>query len=246
MTAADDSVRITRYLLHEVDAQEQEEIEGRYFSDPEYLALLEAVEDELIHSYVRGELSRRQQERFEKFFLCTRARRDRLRMAEAMQMHFVKRERGWTRMALAIAASLIVAVALGVWYFSTATRPAPPVVVQRSSPPPVRVAPPVRPPVTLAATLMPGLTRAGSAPQKIVLRPDVDEVRFNVVVDVAGEWPDLRASLGTWTTSGLTMNADRTVSIAIPAVQLTEGEHVLVLTSRDQPLGDYAFVVERD
>ncbi|HEX8409616.1 MAG TPA: hypothetical protein VF883_12170 [Thermoanaerobaculia bacterium] len=247
MTAIDDAATITRYLLHEAEAREQEEIERRYFSDPEYLALVEAVEGELIDAYVRGELPRERCVRFERYFLSTRARRERLRMAEAMQRHFARPARVRLRPILAVAAALVAVLGLGGWYFAARGRdsgPKPATARQEPAPEPLRVETP-KVPVTIAATLMPGLTRAGSAPQKIVLRRDVDEVRLTAVVDVAGEWPNLRASLGRWTTAGLTMNVDRTVTILIPAAQLTEGEHVLVLTSGNEPIGDYAFVVEK-
>jgi hypothetical protein len=87
MSAIEDSAMISRYLLRDVTAQEQEEIERRYFSDPGYLALVEAAEGDLIDAYVRRELSRSQRKRFEEHFLCTRSRRERLKMAEALDRH---------------------------------------------------------------------------------------------------------------------------------------------------------------
>ena len=239
MSAIDDSATISRYLLHEADEQEQEEIQRRYFTDPEYLALLEAVEGDLIDAYVRRELSHAQRARFEKYFLCTRSRRERLRMAEALQQNLRPVRKTWPRVALAIAASLLVIVGIAAWLF-LATRnsqPATPQVIQRAETP--------RPPVTIAVTLLPGLTRDSAAPQKIVLAPGVELVRVNALVELDGDWPELRASLGTWTQSNLTLNADRTVTVTIPASRLAPGEHVLVLTSAEEPLGDYAFVVEK-
>jgi hypothetical protein len=241
MSAVEDTSRISRYLLHEADEREQEEIERRYLTDPEYLALLDAVEGDLIDAYVRRELSHAQRARFEKYFLCTRARRERLQMAEALQQNLRPERKAWPRAALAIAASLLVILGLGAAWLFLATRnpqPATPQVIpQRAETP--------KPPVTIAVTLLPGLTRDSALPQKIVLRPDVEQVRVNALVELDGDWRDLRASLGTWTASNLTLNADRTVTIAIPAAQLAPGEHVLVLTSGGEPLGDYAFVVEK-
>lgn len=236
--SADDGAILSRYLLHDVSEKEREEIERRYFRDPEALALLDAVEGDLIDAYVRRELTRAQRARFEKYFLCTRARRERLRMAEALQRHLPPQRR-LSRAWIAIAASLLI-VALGAWLW---TRDTPSTVVDRPAPPPRVVTP--REPVTVAAMLVPGLTRTGDAPQKIVLGPDVEQVRVSALVEAEGEWRDLRASLGDWTASNLTMNVDRTVTIAIPAARLPPGEHLLVLTSADEPLGDYPFVVER-
>jgi hypothetical protein len=101
------------------------------------------------------------------------------------------------------------------------------------------------PPITLAVTLVPGLTRDADEPQTIVLTRDVEQVRVNALVEVEGEWRDLRASLDTWSASQLTMNADRTVSITIPATVLTPGQHILLLTSKNEPLADYVFAVEK-
>lgn len=255
MSALDDSVAISRYLLHELTETEQEEIERRYFSDPEYLALLEAVEGDLIDAYVRRDLSQAQRLRFEQYFLCTRARRERLRMAEALQQHLPQHLAQQAvpfpaaRVIIAIAASLLVLAGIAAWLW---TRTAPPAVVDRPLPPPPRVETPRVPvtgavtPVTVAVTLLPGLTRDAAAPPKILLGAGVEQVRASALVEVEGEWRDLRASLrpGEWSAANLTMNADRTVTITIPAAQLAPGEHVLVLTSGDEPLGDYVLVVE--
>jgi len=84
MSAADDNSRLFRYLLGDVTPSAQEEIERRYFSDPEYLSLVDAAEDDLIDAYVRRDLSQADRERFEGYFLRTRKRRDRVKMAEAL------------------------------------------------------------------------------------------------------------------------------------------------------------------
>jgi hypothetical protein len=258
MSALGDSALLSRYLLHEASEEEREEIERHYFSDPEDLALLEAVEDDLIDAYVRRELPQAQRARFEKYFLCTRARRERLQMAEALQQHLRRRPlvwARWPRVTLAIAATLLVlAAGLGAWL---RTRNAVNPVGGPQSAAGSRKAPQHhaaanadrRPPTAgssiIAVTLIPGVTRDPAAPQTIVLGPGVDQVRANLLVEVEGEWPDLRASLrsSSWTAWNLAMNTDRTVTVTIPVAQLKPGQHVLVLTSGNEPLGDYAFVV---
>ncbi|HJQ39992.1 MAG TPA: hypothetical protein VKB93_22845 [Thermoanaerobaculia bacterium] len=245
MSAIDDSALLSRYLLHEASEQEQEEIERRYFRDSGQLALLEAVEGDLIDAYVRRELPHEQRARFEKYFLCTRERRERLQMAEALQHHLRTQPRVWPRVALAVAATLLVlAAGLGVWLW---TRDAPTKAVQQPVPaPPPQMETP-RAPVIVAVTLIPGVTRDPAAPRTVVLGPGVDQVRANLLVEVEGEWRDLHVSLRSsgWTASNLAMNADRTVTVTIPAAQLTAGEQVLVLTSGNEPLGDYAFAVAK-
>jgi hypothetical protein len=243
MSAADDSSRITRYLLEDVTPSEQEEIERRYFSDPEYLALVEAVEDDLIDAYARRDLSRADRERFERYFLRTRTRRERVKMAEALLEHLPKR-RSFRPVILAIAATLVVLIGLGTWLVTRETPPVAPSPVVHA---PARVTPSAAPPVTVAVTLMPGLTRAGTTPGKVVLPPDTAEVQVSALIDVEGEWRDLSASLRSsdWTAANLTMNGDRMVTMTIPATKLPAGEHVLMISSGGEVLGDYPFVVEK-
>ena len=248
---SEDAALISRYLLHDLPPDEQEAIERRYFSEPDYLELVEAVEGDLINAYVRGELPREQRARFEMYFLRGRARRERVRMAEALHARLRRPDgRRSTSAAdrrtvrprlLAAAAVLIVAVGLATWMWPRAEAPV--VVVQR------RV--PVPPPVTITATLMPGLTRDAATPRTIALAREVEQVQFRAVIDVEGNWRDLRASLRTsegrevWSDTGLTLAADGTVTMLIPAARLQSGEHVLVVSSADEVLGDYPFVVER-
>jgi hypothetical protein len=115
VSAIDDSAVISRYLLRDLGTEEQEEIERRYFSDPEYLALIEAAEGDLIDAYVRRELSRAQRRQFEENFLCTRERRERLKMAEALHRH-LPQPRPDRRLAIAIGGALIVVAAVAVWW----------------------------------------------------------------------------------------------------------------------------------
>jgi hypothetical protein len=244
MSAIEDSSRISRYLLEDVTPTEQEEIERRYFSDPDYLALVEAVEGDLIDAYVRRDLSRTDRERFERYFLRTRKRRERVKMAEALLEHLPRR-RSFTPVILAIAATLVVLIGLGTWLAIRPTRsiaPAP-VVVHA----PARVTPPAAPPVTVAVTLMPGLTRAGTSLPRVVLPRDVQTVQVRALIDVEGQWRDLSASLRSsdWTVTRLTMGDDRMVAMTIPATKLPAGEHVLTISAAGEVLGDYAFVVEK-
>ena len=115
MSAIEDSAVISRYLLHDVSPKEQEEIERRYFSDPEYLALIEAAEGDLIDAYVRRELSRTQRQQFEENFLSTRARREKLKMAEALHQH-LPRPKPDRRLLYTIGAVLLVLAAVAAWW----------------------------------------------------------------------------------------------------------------------------------
>jgi ferric-dicitrate binding protein FerR (iron transport regulator) len=115
MSAIEDRAMIFRYLLQDITSKEQEEIERRYFSDPEYLAQIEAAEGDLMDAYLRGELSRAHRNLFEENFLCTRARRERLKMAEALHRH-LPRPRPDRRLWYGVGAALLALAAAAVWW----------------------------------------------------------------------------------------------------------------------------------
>jgi len=243
MNAADGNSRIFRYLLGDVTPSAQEEIERRYFSDPEYLSLVDAAEDDLIDAYVRRDLSQADRERFEGYFLRTRKRRDQVKMAEALLEHSPRR-RSFAPVILIMAATLAVLVGLGMWLATRQARTVAPSPVVHA---PARVTPSAAPPATVAVTLLPGLTRAGTTPAKVALPPGAGEVQLSALVNMEGQWRDLSASLRSsdWTATDLTINGERIVTMTIPATKLSAGEHVLTISAAGEVLGEYPFVVEK-
>ena len=75
---------ITRYLLGELPEEQQVEIEDFAFQDPEYLATITAVENDLIDEYVRGEMPETVRRKFEERFLGSAERRKRVEFAKAL------------------------------------------------------------------------------------------------------------------------------------------------------------------
>jgi hypothetical protein len=75
---------IARYLLGDLNEEQQVEIEDRAFADKEYLALVTSVENDLIDDYVRHELSETDQRKFESRFLASAERRKRVEFARAL------------------------------------------------------------------------------------------------------------------------------------------------------------------
>lgn len=73
-----------RYLLRESSEQEQMELEERYFGDDEYFEQLLTVEDELIDAYVQGKLTSRAREQFERQFLTTPQRCQRVEFSRGL------------------------------------------------------------------------------------------------------------------------------------------------------------------
>ena len=75
---------ITQFLLGELPEEQQVEIEDRAFGDPEFLASITAVENDLIDEYVRDEMSDTARRRFESRFLASESRRKRVEFARAL------------------------------------------------------------------------------------------------------------------------------------------------------------------
>ncbi|HET6852229.1 MAG TPA: hypothetical protein VFH46_07885 [Pyrinomonadaceae bacterium] len=76
--------RITAYLLQELPEGAAEQFEEQCFAQPEWPAgELESAENDLIEAYVRKELSPERQQRFEKYYLTTTAREDRVLLARS-------------------------------------------------------------------------------------------------------------------------------------------------------------------
>lgn len=75
---------LIQYLLGELPEAEQDKLEEALFEDRELFAQLEAVEDELIESYVRGELKQNDRQRFERAYLSSPTRRQKIDHAASL------------------------------------------------------------------------------------------------------------------------------------------------------------------
>jgi hypothetical protein len=73
-----------RYLLGDLTDDEQVEVEDRAFADHQYMERMLAVEDDLIDNYLRGSLSERERSQFEKRFLASDHRRQKIEFARAL------------------------------------------------------------------------------------------------------------------------------------------------------------------
>jgi anti-sigma factor RsiW len=126
MTPDESAQQLTAYLLGRLAEDEAELLEDRYFVDPAAYAELQAVEDELIDAYVRGELPGAERAQFERLFLPSAARRNRIGMARHLNRLVQRglprsaltghaRQRPW-RQGLALIAA---GCALGILYWAT-------------------------------------------------------------------------------------------------------------------------------
>jgi|SRR5579859_1839346 len=75
---------IGRYLLGQVSQEERDTFEDQYLADDDTFEELIAAENDMIDSYVRGGLSKIEQEQFESHFLNTPERRERVDFARSL------------------------------------------------------------------------------------------------------------------------------------------------------------------
>ena len=253
----DDEV-IARYLLGELPAEEQTELERRYFADPELLDRMDAVEDDLIDEYVRQELKPEQRQHFERHFLNEK-RLERVRMAEALRTAAPPRASSVRPWALPLAAALFVAALLAIVWLAlenrglrdrvrqAETRPtsSPVVAEQRptAEPPLETVAPP--PPIQLATlVLSPGLTRGDDTPTLVIER-DVSAIRLEALLEVEAQRYDatLQRIDGPVVWKGTALSAhEGKLILTIPRDRFRGGEHLLTVTAPEL-VADYAFAV---
>jgi tetratricopeptide (TPR) repeat protein len=124
---------LTRYLLGELTEAENSRLEERYFADNSLYDELGALERDLIDRYVQIDLSDYEKEQFEKHFLSTPKRQQKLNFARALNSYILKetersepsytahkQARQWFLFpvsSLKLAASIIIVLGLafGIW-----------------------------------------------------------------------------------------------------------------------------------
>lgn len=81
----DDERLMRRYLLGELGEEESDRLQAVYFTDKRFFDHLLSVEDDLVDSYVRGELPEAERARFEQRLLNTRGQRHRVDCARLLE-----------------------------------------------------------------------------------------------------------------------------------------------------------------
>jgi hypothetical protein len=79
-----DELFLVKYLLGRLSEEEQVRVEDRAFADRDYMSALDAVEADLIDSYVSGELSEADRRAFQSRFLVSPQRRGKVEFAQAL------------------------------------------------------------------------------------------------------------------------------------------------------------------
>ena len=77
-----------RFLLGQLSADQQGQIQELAFEDPDTFALLESVEDDLIDEFIQDELSPDEKQHFKNHFLTLPGRKANLKMSRVLQHHF--------------------------------------------------------------------------------------------------------------------------------------------------------------
>jgi len=274
MNNRDKDERLIRYLLGELTEQERAELEQAYFVSDAAFEELSTVEDELIEAYVQAELSPADRERFERGFLTTPRRRERVDFTRRLKAEAAKRSvaghQSWwqgfvpafpvPRFAFALAIVATIAVALGIGW--RVLRPGPEAtepVQARRTPPPSGSASQPGPQAPLARVaafvLTPGLTRGTGPAPTLTLPKDTTTVRLKMEHEGEG-YAAYRAILKT--AEGRTVQSIAGLKPATPgtatcvaelvAKVLTSGDYVLTLSGRApsgvfEDVADYSFRV---
>jgi hypothetical protein len=121
-------------LLGELEEADEEQLEFRLLTDPEYVRQLDLAVDEIIDRYVAGKFSDAEIERVRNYFLKSSERQAKLRFALALKEHKSRRSsqkgapkgsktRSFTPY-LAIAASVLAILGIGVFVWRS-LKPAP-------------------------------------------------------------------------------------------------------------------------
>ena len=250
---------LTRYLLGELSTADADHLDASSVSDEEFFERLDALENDLIDSYVSGGMPAPMQERFRRGYLTSAARAEKVRFAEALARRgkrpasVVPMKPRASRVVpwmLPMAAGIVI-VGLGLVFLPDNQDAGP----TTSTPTPVAQAPGERPGTVqpVPAPNVPPLTavegiyaftlaaprRSVEAPSSITIPAVANNVTLRMEVEL-DDYPRYRAVLKQagddrvlWRSGVLTSEAQgagRVVPAVIPARHFDEGRYLLELT----------------
>jgi len=234
-----DETLFLKYLLGDLSEDRQVDVEDRAFADREFLDALEAAEADLIDAWVRGELSPSERRAFERRFLTSPQRRNKVEFARALakvtsesQLAEAPRKTFWRwpfgmrwspALQWAAGLALLFCVVATTWFAieNAAMRSRVSVLEarldqqehHRSTAPAPGVA---------SLVLMPGLSRSETRVPQLGLDPAAQIIRIEVKLEPRDDYPRFRAELRT-------RRGDEVLTLAnLPRRDTAEGYGVLV------------------
>jgi hypothetical protein len=172
-----DATRARRYLLGDLDEEARAAIEEEYFADENAVDAIAAAEDDLIEDYLSNRLVGGDRERFERHYLASPRHRIRVETVRRLiaaagdqSQNSSGSSGGFSSYGpwLALAASLIIIVSVGLWLYAPGDNPSATIIgVANPKPPPASPSPrgenPPRPaPRLFALSLSPAGVRTAS------------------------------------------------------------------------------------
>jgi hypothetical protein len=247
-----DQERIRRYLLGQLDDEEQQKIEDRLMLENDLFEELEISKDEIIGEYYAGELTAKERDWLEQNFLSSPEGKSRRRFALALKQskakHLksvtpVERNRNWlpdlwrSRPWAVVATAALVLIVAGVVLRVT-------IGTSQSTSGKF---------LALTLTNSSGTRAEDTGPTaKVSLPANVDELRITLVLPasspVASSYRvEAVDGINTLSVAGSNSNS---VSVTIPAAQLRRGQYALRLYAsktdgtEERIPGNYFFTVE--
>jgi hypothetical protein len=258
------------YLLGRLEPEEQERLEKQLLTNDEYFEELLAAEDELIDSYVRGDLSEWERESFAQHFLAASERRQKLSFAETLHRYvkvasvaepppaivYGRRPPVWKRLipaslhnqkpllGLSVAAASVIVIFGASWLIVRNV-----LLRDRSREAPIAAA-------TLTITLRPGLERDGGEIKRVTIAAGLSTVQLQLELS-RDEYQSYHAVLQT-DDGREVLSADklkpeslangRVVTLGLRASRLVRGDYQIDLSGLDaegrfEEVGKYHFRV---
>ncbi len=253
--------RIIAYLLEELPEDELERFEDVCFAQESWPTEINLVEEDLIDAYLRNELTPERRRLFERNYLITEARRERVTMAAALLRHvdehnaasrtvvavppaeptWSERFRAfWNSQTLGLRAATaiaVVAVIAGALWLSFFRAPSP------------------RTFATLTLTISNNNRAEGAQAGKVKLPPDVEALKISLTLPQQSP-PAARYRVVLENDNGEAKSAEvagndaQSVLVVIPSAQLARGQYALKLFaikpdgSEQRINGSYYFTVE--
>jgi hypothetical protein len=262
-----DETFLVQYLLGNLTEEQQVEVEDRAYADAGYLGALEAVEADLIDSYVRGQLSQADRRAFERRFLISPGRRSKVEFARAFAkvasespaadrstawLSMLAFMRGWSptvRLATGLATLIFVAGAAWLIVQNASMRSRIAALEAQRRDRAIQQSPT---PAVVSLIFLPGLTRSEQRIEQLTLNPSAQIAHIEIQLEARDDYPQFRVVLRTrsgeeiLTRSNLRRSrsgSDYNVSFDVPTSVLPTGQYELTLKGvlSDQPVQDVGY-----